>query len=118
MPPGAAYGPVLRDFGTLDGGMAWKTVSGADYLCRYRQDPETGKKKFTSLGRRSPETEAAYDAFITRRDAAKQTVYATRNEIALAGRVAKAYGLARMPAKQAEMIRAFYSVRRRCPVRL
>ena len=102
------YGPALRAKLALDGGMTWKTVNGGEYLCRYRQDPDTGKKKFTSLGRRSAETEATYRDFIGRRDAARQTVLAGRDDIALAGRIAKAHGLARMPAKHAEILRAFW----------
>jgi hypothetical protein len=103
-----SYAPAMREKLALDGGMQWKSVHGADYLCRYRQDPETGKKKFTSLGRRSRETEATYKEFIDRRDAARQTVMAGRDDIALAGRIAKAHGLARLPAGQAEILRAFW----------
>jgi hypothetical protein len=102
------YGPALRAKLQMDGGMQWKSVHGADYLCRYRQDPDTGQKKFTSLGRRSRETEATYRDFIGRRDAARQTVLAGRDDIALAGRIAKAHGLARLPAKHAEIVRAFW----------
>ncbi len=102
------YGPAVRAKLQMDGGMTWKLVNGAEYLCRYRQDPDTGKKKFTSLGRRSRETEATYQDFISRRDAARQTVTAGRDDIALAGRIAKAHGLARLPAGQAEILRAFW----------
>lgn len=102
----STYGPALREWAGLDGGMQWKTVNGADYLTRYRQDPETGKKRFTSLGRRNPMAEWAYEDFYRRRDAAKNTVLAGRDGIAKAGRVAKAYGLSRMPAKTAEVLRA------------
>ncbi len=104
----ATYGPALRAKLQMDGGMTWKQVNGADYLCRYRQDPDTGQKKFTSLGRRSRETEATYKDFISRRDAARQTVLSGRNDIALAGRIAKAHGLARLPAAQAEILRSFW----------
>jgi hypothetical protein len=103
-----SYAPAMRAKLALDGGMTWKRVNGADYLCRYRPDPDTGKKKFTSLGRRSRETEATYKDFISRRDAARQTVLAGRDDIALAGRIAKAHGLARLPAKQADILRAFW----------
>jgi hypothetical protein len=102
------YAPAMREKMALDGGMTWKSVNGAHYLCRYRPDPETGKKKFTSLGRRSRETEAIYADFISRRDAARLTVMAGRDDIALAGRIAKAHNLARLPAKQAEILRAFW----------
>ncbi len=104
-----SYGPALRAKLTLDGGMQWKSVNGAQYLSRYRADPQTGKKKFTSLGRRSRETEAIYRDFIDSREAARQTVLNSREGIELAGRVAKAHGLARMPVKTAEIIRAFWS---------
>jgi hypothetical protein len=103
-----SYGPALRDKFELDGGMTWKTVHGHEYLCRYRPDPETRKKKFTSLGRRSPETEATYNAFIKRREVARQTVLSSRDEIALSGRLVKAHGLARLPAKSADVLRAFW----------
>jgi len=104
----ASYGPALRARAALDGGMVWKSVNGAEYLCRYRQNHDTGKKQFTSLGRRSPETEAVYRDFMERRDTARHVVLSSRDPITIAGRVAKAYGLARLPAKMAEMLRAFW----------
>ena len=104
----ADYGPALRAWGGLDGGMTWKSVSGGQYLCRYRQDRETGKKRFTSLGRRSPETEAIYRDFVERRDAAKHTVISNRDRMITAGRVAKAYGLARLPTQTAQILRALW----------
>ena len=100
----SSYGPAMRALAGLDGGMTWKTVNGAEYLCRYRQDPKTGKKKFTSLGRRSAETERTYSDFIERRDAAKKTVLANRDAMTTAGRVGKAYGFARLPAQTAAII--------------
>jgi hypothetical protein len=103
-----SYAPAMREKLALDGGMTWKRVNDADYLCRYRPDPDTGKKRFTSLGRRSRETEATYKDFIKRRDAARQTVLNSRDDIALAGRIAKAHHLARLPAQQAEILRAFW----------
>jgi hypothetical protein len=104
----AEYGPALKLWLELDGGMTWKDVSGAEYLCRYRQDPETGKKKFTSLGRRSAETERTYDLFIERRDRARATVLAKRDWMLTAGRVAKAYGLARLPAAAGEILHVLW----------
>ena len=99
-----SYGPAVKALAGLDGGMTWKTVNGAEYLCRYRQDPKTRKKKFTSLGRRSAETECTYDDFIDRREAAKKTVLANRDAMATAGRVGKAFGFARLPAQTADII--------------
>ena len=51
------YGPALREWAGLDGGMQWKKVQGAEYLARYWQDD--GRKRFTSLGKRSREGPAA-----------------------------------------------------------
>ena len=101
------YGPALRTWSVLDGGMTWKSVAGGDYLCRYRQ--EGGRKRFTSLGRRSAETEKIYADFIGRRDGAKTTVISLRDAVAKGGRVAKAYGLARLPAKTAEIVRTLWT---------
>lgn len=102
------YGQAMKAWGGLDGGMTWKTVAGGEYLCRYRQDPETGKKQWRSLGRRSEETERTYADFIAQRDAAKNAVVSNRERIATAGRVAKTYRLARLPAKPAEILRALW----------
>jgi len=62
-----SYGPALRDKFTLDGGMTWRKGVGGEFLYHYRVDPETGKKKWTALGLRSPATEATYKEFISRR---------------------------------------------------
>jgi hypothetical protein len=102
------FGPALRTKAGLTGGITWKKVKGADYLCRYWQDPETGKKKFTSLGRRSPETEEAYRMFMESRAVSQATISANADALALAGRVSKAYRVARMPVKTAEVIREFW----------
>jgi len=102
------YGPALREKSVLDGGMTWKAVNGAEYLCRYRQDPVSGKKKFTSLGRRSAETEAVYEDFVARRDAARSAVAAHRDDVALLGRLARAYSLANLPSAQADVMRLFW----------
>lgn len=63
-----AYGPVLQKKRELVGGMQWKTIGGHRYLYRYGPDPVTKRKKSTSLGRQSPETEAVYAQFMTDRE--------------------------------------------------
>ena len=103
-----SYGPALRDKFTLDGGMTWRKGVGGEFLYHYRVDPETGKKKWTALGKRSTETENAYNDFISRRGEARQTVLDSRDDIKLAGRLVKAHGLARMPGKHAEVLRSFW----------
>src|ERR1700739_4074036 len=52
----------LRD--EYAGGMQWLTVKGNQYLSRYRRDLLSGEQQSTSLGRRSPETEALYNRFM------------------------------------------------------
>jgi hypothetical protein len=102
------YGPALRDKFALDGGMTWRQGVGGEFLYHYRVDPETGKKKWAALGKRSAETEKAYYNFIGRRGDARQTVLTSRDDIKLTGRLAKAHGLARMPGKHAEVLRSFW----------
>jgi hypothetical protein len=104
----ASYGPALRDKFALDGGMTWRKGVGGEFLYHYRVDPETGKKKWTALGKRSVETERAYNDFISRRGDARQTVLNSRDDIKLAGRLVKAHGLAKMPGKHAEVLRSFW----------
>ncbi|WMT87486.1 hypothetical protein NO932_02475 [Pelagibacterium sp. 26DY04] len=62
------YEPVLQKKRDLVGGMQWKTIGGHRYLYRYGPDPVTKRKKSTSLGRQSPETEAIYNHFMTERE--------------------------------------------------
>lgn len=102
------YGRSLRDKHDLDGGMQWKTTKGREYLTRYRQDPETGKKVWSSLGRRSPETEAIYSDFMDRRATARETIQNNKDDITLGGRLARARGLTRLPTRNAEILRAFW----------
>jgi Nucleotidyltransferase len=104
----AKHAPALRTKAQLDGGMTWKRVGRGEYLCRYRQDPLTGQKRFTSLGPRSTDAEETYRRFIEERASARTTLAETSNELALVGRLAKTLGLARMPIKNAEAIRAFW----------
>ncbi|MBY0382802.1 MAG: hypothetical protein K2W78_12895 [Xanthobacteraceae bacterium] len=102
-----SYGPALREKLAIQGNMTWKTAKGAQYLVRYYRD-DAGVLVNKSLGRRSPETEAVFEEFRSRRDAARQTVAQGEDSMVLVGRLAKAHGLARMPARHAEVLRAFW----------
>jgi len=104
----SSYGPALRDKFALDGGMTWRKGAGGEFLYHYRVDAETGKKKWTALGKRSTETEKAYNDFISRRDDARQTVLTSRDDIKLVSRLVKAHGLTRLPGKHAEVLRSFW----------
>jgi hypothetical protein len=101
------YGPALRDKLAIHGNVTWKTAKGAQYLVRYYRD-DMGVLVNKSLGRRSPETEAIFEEFRKRRETARRTVAEGEASMALVGRLAKAHGLARMPAKHAEIVRAFW----------
>lgn len=105
----ASYGPLLRQRERVTGGMQWKPVAGAEYLTRYHPDPETGKKVARSLGRRSPETEAAYAEFMRLREEVKGGLESFGPKVDMAGRIAKALRLARVPARQAEGIRRLWA---------
>lgn len=100
------YGHALRTAAATSGGMGWKTVSGVEYLVRYY--PEDGKKKFTSHGRRDETTEAQYKQFQETTVRAREIVKERRDEVALACRLAKAHGLARLPGRQAETLEWFW----------
>jgi hypothetical protein len=101
------YGPALRDKLAIHGNVTWKTAKGAQYLVRYYRD-DMGVLVNKSLGRRSPETEGIFEEFRKRRETARRTVAEGEASMALVGRLAKAHGLARMPAKHAEIVRAFW----------
>jgi hypothetical protein len=101
------YGPALKASAAFSGGMGWKTVKGAEYLVRYQQG-EDGKKQFSSFGRRSPETEQKYDEFLNTTGNARAVRKHLREAVALHCRLAKAYGIARLPGRQAEIVDRFW----------
>lgn len=88
--------PLRAESRDLVGGMQWKTIRGHEYLYRYAPDPVTKKKKSTSLGRRTPETEAVYHRFIERRDRVKGELPRLEEMAATQTRVAKALRLGRI----------------------
>jgi len=101
-----AYGHALQVVAATSGGMGWKNVKGVEYLVRYVHTD--GKKKFTSYGRRSAETEATYKSFEETTLRARQIVKDGREDVALTCRLAKAHGLARIPGRQAETLEWFW----------
>jgi hypothetical protein len=104
----SCYGAALRAKAALAGGMTWKRVGGAEYLCTYWQDAGTGKKRWTSHGPRSADTEDRYRRYMDARSAARNMIAKSGDEIALMGKLAKTLGLARMPAPLAATVRAFW----------
>ncbi|MCC8947495.1 hypothetical protein H8A97_20875 [Bradyrhizobium sp. Arg62] len=100
------YSALARSRDGFGGGMQWLKVKKFEYLTRYRRDPITGEQKATSIGRRSPETEAIYDRFITGRADLDRQMGALRPELAEQARMAKALRLSRAPSEIGDVARA------------
>jgi hypothetical protein len=88
------------------GGMQWLTVKGNEYLSRYRRDPISGEQKSTSLGRRSPETEALHKRFMDGRADLERQLAEIKPAMAEQARMAKALRLSRTPSEIADVARA------------
>lgn len=80
-------------------GMKWQTVKGRDYL--YRVHDAKGNAK--SLGPRSPETEARYQAFIEGKARAKERFQALDERVRAQARLNKAVNLGRLPMAVADI---------------
>lgn len=102
----ADYGDVLRSRDGYAGGMRWLTSKGHQYLTRYRYDPLSGDKKDTSLGRRTPETEAVFDKFMKERTELDARIAVLRPVMAEQARMAKALRLSRAPTEVVDVLRA------------
>jgi hypothetical protein len=81
------------------GSMRWKESDGNVYLYRKRGTSERG------LGRKSPETEAIYAAFMSGRKAARERQHALSSAVARQAAIARAAGLGRVPALAASLMR-------------
>lgn len=93
---------------SLLGGLQWKTIGGHEYLYRYQPDPVTRKKRSTSIGRRSPETERFYSEFMKRR-AHVNSLLADQGAMAeTLARVSKALRLGRLPEAAADVLTALW----------
>jgi Nucleotidyltransferase len=100
------FGALSRSRDAFGGGMQWLKVKKWEYLTRYRRDPVTGEQKATSIGRRSPETEAIYDRFIKSRGDLDRQIEALRPTIAEQTRMARALRLSRAPEEVGAVARA------------
>jgi hypothetical protein len=100
------FGALARSRDEFAGGMQWLKVKKWEYLTRYRRDPITGEQKSTSIGRRSPETEAIYDRFIKGRGDLDRQIDALRPTIAEQTRMARALRLSRAPEEVGAVARA------------
>jgi hypothetical protein len=102
----AEFAPLARSRDEFAGGMQWLTVKGNQYLSRYHRDPVTGEQKATSLGRRSPETEALHKRFMNGRAEHERQIEELKPAMAEQARMAKALRLSRTPSEIAEVARA------------
>lgn len=102
------HAPLLREQHELRGGMAWKRARGHEYLFRYFQDPTTGTKRFESKGRRSPETEAVSADYFSRREKVQGELDRMDRDVEMAGRMAQAFKMARMPATPARIVHGLW----------
>ncbi|KFL32341.1 hypothetical protein JP75_05200 [Devosia riboflavina] len=90
-------GPLLQQKGMVGGGMQWKTVGGREYLYRYQPDPVTKKKRSTSVGPRSPETETLHVEFLATRERVRSELAELAPRIDVLARMGKALRLNRVP---------------------
>lgn len=99
---------TLRDH--FLGSMAWKTVDGRAYLYRARNGI------WTSLGPRSPETEAIRERFIEGRTRARLRKRGLAQRLDKMAPVNRAHRLGRMPVIAARILRALAEARLARPV--
>lgn len=88
------------------GSMVFSMTKGTEYLLRSAYDPKSGQRRQTSLGRRSPETEAIKTAFDTGRIEAQARLRAAREVIERQAGVNRALGLGRVPEIGGRIVRA------------
>jgi hypothetical protein len=100
------FGALVRSRDEFAGGMQWLKVKKWEYLTRYRRDPVSGEQKATSIGARSPETEAIYDHFIKSRGKLDHQIEALRPTLPEQARMAKALRLSRAPDEVGAATRA------------
>lgn len=104
-----AYGELVVERHELAGGMQWKSVSGTDYLMRYRPHPEGGSRKVArSLGKRSPQTVALHDDYLRRREHVTKRLQDLLPRIEMLGKVSRPFGTARLDAGQAQHLRRLH----------
>jgi hypothetical protein len=90
------------------GSMVWMRAKGREYLHRSYYD-DWGKRKQTTLGPRSEETEAMQSNFISARADVKSRLKALEKKMQRQAATNAARGIARFPAVSARIVRAFES---------
>lgn len=100
-----AWAPLAKRREELAGAAAWKTVKDKQYLVRYWQDGDTGDKRMTSLGPRSPETEAAKLKFERERQQVDAVLAKFKPRLAGLARVGRALRVGRLDNPAANVLR-------------
>lgn len=90
------------------GSMVWMRARGREYLHRSSYD-DRGKRKQTTVGPRSEDTEATRASFLSARADVKSRLKALEKKMALQAAANVARGIARLPAISARIVRAFDS---------
>lgn len=88
------------------GSMVWSPTKGTDYLLRSAYEGEDGKRRQSSLGPRSAETERVKAEFDMGREAARARVETAREVMDRQAAINRALGLGRVPLTGARIIRA------------
>lgn len=91
---------------SVRGSMVWMKSRGKEYLQKSSYT-ETGERKQTTLGPRSPETEAIRTAFLEGRKDVADRLKLLQRKMDQQARINIARGLARLPELQARILRAF-----------
>lgn len=91
------------------GGVRWKIVQDKEYLVRNFVDPKTGKRRFVSLGARSPRTEAMLRDFERLKVETEARRASLGERLRTANASAKAIRLGRLPAHVGDVVRALYA---------
>jgi hypothetical protein len=88
------------------GSMVWMRARGREYLHRSSYD-DWGRRKQTTLGPRSEETEAMRESFVKARADVKARLKSIEKKMALQAAANVARAIARFPAVSARIVRAF-----------
>jgi hypothetical protein len=102
------WSPLAKRREELAGAVAWKTVRDREYLTRYWHDGDTGEKKMTSLGPRSPATEKAKADFERERAEVDASLAALKPRLEGLGRVGRALRVGRLETPAADALREFW----------
>jgi hypothetical protein len=98
--------PVLQLQRAISGGMQWKEAKGREYLIRHWNDRAAHKKKSTSLGVRSPDTERQFEEFQAKRERFLSSAAIIMPTLERFARISKTCRLPRLPAAETDIFRA------------